>query len=761
MLGTLLPLVILGVSVVVVDYIAKKQYETYVVQYIFFTRYPIIFGLILVFLPVVGPIFAPAMLRNVFVVDMIGAGLVGFTASFYCWAVVYTWKLTYLSIPLRCKLPFREADDWETEAKKIAERLHGRDYEIIDSATASLSLLLALPLLVTVIYFAPLYRLFTAAGFIAGMFVAMLVRNQSSAWIRNAVKKGTVEKAWDDTFTESTEIGASFLGRLRDFFKELKDDFKRAPAMGVVHARAGNFFAVSLVIVVGILLLYLPTFTFNSQLPAIVILLCILLLLTWMFGRLSYRLDKYRIPIALAFVAFFFIEFLIPNDHVYRSERWNGATELTSTEAIGSRVDKITKDDPDAPVVIVSASGGGIRAALWTGVVLEGLTQVEANTPELKDRIVLMSSVSGGSVGSMYYYAKEYLGNLAADSASTAGGTTSLAPVVWGFAYPEALRLVLGSWMNPVNHIDRGWAQEVAWGQQISGDPMISSLSQAVKTGDSPLHIYNSCLLETGQRYLISPAKADLPRFVNEKQEGTRQTLPRALDSRQLDLDMRLVTAARLSATFPYATPQARSEYVSDDDEFQFTDQQKYRVADGGYYENSGLLTSIELFDRYLEDQPMNSGPKRVAFIEIRADPGDFGTWKSPNKGGLKTELVGPMTTAVNVVFGAQAARNRQELRWMGQLWQKRNGVEVQHFVFYLSHGPLSWHLSEIEKMQIRDHLQPMEQLQDRSADIKTKIAKGKALSTAEREWVSRQEARKYNLNEAERLREFLTRKEE
>jgi hypothetical protein len=76
---------------------------------------------------------------------------------------------------------------------------------------------------------------------------------------------------------------------------------------------------------------------------------------------------------------------------------------------------RILETDERAPVVIVASSGGGSRAALFTSLVLEALSNEsltdwsqEAKYENLKwgDQIVLMSSVSGGSLGNGYYAAR-------------------------------------------------------------------------------------------------------------------------------------------------------------------------------------------------------------------------------------------------------------------------------------------------------------------------------------------------------------------
>ena len=67
---------------------------------------------------------------------------------------------------------------------------------------------------------------------------------------------------------------------------------------------------------------------------------------------------------------------------------------------------------PPGPVIFVAASGGGSRAALFTGLVLEALSHEALDTPSgegeggkhtLDQNIALISAVSGGGLASAYY----------------------------------------------------------------------------------------------------------------------------------------------------------------------------------------------------------------------------------------------------------------------------------------------------------------------------------------------------------------------
>ncbi len=75
-------------------------------------------------------------------------------------------------------------------------------------------------------------------------------------------------------------------------------------------------------------------------------------------------------------------------------------------DRVDARLDSM--GDPNHPVVFVAASGGGSRAAIWATWVLEALerTLLPGEAPEgatLADRVLFISSVSGGSLGAVHW----------------------------------------------------------------------------------------------------------------------------------------------------------------------------------------------------------------------------------------------------------------------------------------------------------------------------------------------------------------------
>ena len=624
--------------------LANKQVKHYFFQYGFFTRYSTLFGLILFCLPLAATL-APSIAANLFVMNWLGATLVGLTATLYAWAIVYTFRLTWLSVPLRCKLSFNRGENWKAAAKKIVTELNKKNYVIVDLWLATFSIVLAVPLFAYIIYRAVDWWVYNLIGVLLGVLLAFLLR--TATWYLWGKNRKYKEKLWvEDAKEFDISSTTNFLSKVSAVFLEVYLDFDIAPAMRIIHKRAAWFALLTCFLVLLPLgVVYHPSYGLAPELPAIVILIALLSAMTSLFGLLGYVFDKDRIPVVLVMLILVVgIQFLIPNKHVYETGAWPDNSNTSSSAALHQRIGKM---DESKPVVMVAASGGGSRAALWSTHVME---QLQLEIPQFKEQLGVVSSVSGGSIGQMYFWDKYYFKEGQAPEASSAAESSSLTATVWGLTFLEAPRLLFSS--NVIKG-DRGWAQEKTW-QQLLNQPekKISHLYENVKNGEWPIPVFNSCFQETGQRFLISPVALNSDANLNSaakndnnlnNPDGKFATVisPFRDSVVDLNLDMKLVTAARLSATFPYATPQSQSD-VTIQVEGEPTETQKLHAADGGFYDNSGVITILEIIDRFREKHSEESNEVKIALVEIRASSGDFEDGDSVDigSGGIATEIL-------------------------------------------------------------------------------------------------------------------------
>ncbi len=120
--------------------------------------------------------------------------------------------------------------------------------------------------------------------------------------------------------------------------------------------------------------------------------------------------------------------------------------------------------------------------------------------------LILVSSVSGGSVGNMYVVGSyDSDGRLRKDLMQVIrddAARTSLSAVGWGILYPDFVRTVplVGSFLAAHGFgedVDRGWALEIQWFDHWDGrlwktPPTISEWSKEVAVGKRPAAIFNA-----------------------------------------------------------------------------------------------------------------------------------------------------------------------------------------------------------------------------------------------------------------------------
>lgn len=396
--------------------------------------------------------------------------------------------------------------------------------------------------------------------------------------------------------------------------------------------------------------------------PALVSLLMVVLMLGWVNAEAESILGRWHIPLFLAVVAWAAINAWIPlADHTY------AMVERSTVKA--AEPDKILMAKGRKRAIVVAAAGGGIQSAAWTAQVLEGLRQLHGQA--FDDALCLISSISGGSTGSACYI--NALANpQAAVQPFLAASASSLDEVAWGLAWPDLWR-ILFPWPFG-KFIDRAGAMEIAWSANATNpgfEPQLktrlSDWNEPAANGDLPAVIMNSTMVEVGSPLLLGTS--DVNRY-------HRAITGRWMDGDQLhregerEMDIPVVRAARLSATFPYVTPVARPAKAN----------LQPHMIDGGLYDNYGVATLTEWLDQALENA---EGITHVLVIQISGfPPSQFCIPKPPaTQQGWFLQLVAPLTTLANVRVAGQVSHRDIELQMLMDKWCCR-GVKIEDVDF-------------------------------------------------------------------------------
>lgn len=251
-------------------------------------------------------------------------------------------------------------------------------------------------------------------------------------------------------------------------------------------------------------------------------------------------------------------------------------------------LDAYRKAERPYPVIIASAEGGGIYAAAHAYL---GLSAMQAICPSFPNHLFATVGVSGGSIGTMLYSANQ------ASRASTRdlvpcrnpegrAAAVDTRPMTTDLISPPLANLLvvqladfLLPFFNPFPDSGEVLGKAIAGmvpNNQHTSEPLRASWQPK---GSRPATLFVTTDVSDGNKFVISPLAGAGAIAAATFPSGTIQSTR----------DIASSDAAFISARFPWLTATARLR-VSED---------SYRIlADGGYYENSGADTAMDLISQ-------------------------------------------------------------------------------------------------------------------------------------------------------------------
>jgi len=269
------------------------------------------------------------------------------------------------------------------------------------------------------------------------------------------------------------------------------------------------------------------------------------------------------------------------------------------------------------PMLIVATAGGGIRAAYWTAEVLEKLAgDFEEDGFEreggVRPYLFAISGVSGGSVGAAAFdaaLAKRDENRCKTDTATCPLATKFLTA---DFLAPALASLVFvdapSSFLPNFGQADRGTALERSFESASGGlltRPFLSLFRYKKDPAAEgwapwrPILLLNATHEETGKRLITGHVLIERNVFID------------SLDALHvLGKDVRASTAAHNSARFSYISPAGD------------LGDKRGSVIDGGYFENYGALSALELARAARWELRDEKPGVKLVILMISSDPG-------------------------------------------------------------------------------------------------------------------------------------------
>jgi hypothetical protein len=288
------------------------------------------------------------------------------------------------------------------------------------------------------------------------------------------------------------------------------------------------------------------------------------------------------------------------------------------------------KQNSERPtIILMNVSGGGLRSSTFVMNILQQLDSITKGN--LMNQTFLISGASGGMLSAAYFrelYAErkkskginlqsnEYTENITEDL---------LNPIFSSMVSRDLFAPAQKFSIGPYEYLkDRGYAFEEKLNVNTGGimNKQLRDYVADEKAANIPMIIFNSVITLDGRKLMIGTQPLSFmmkpPAFSTDKSYGPDAVDFTSLFARQNPGNIRLLTALRMNATFPYVLPNVwlPTNPVID-------------VMDAGIKDNFGQETSFRFIDHF-RDWLINN-TSRIIILQIRDRGIDYGQHTNEN----------------------------------------------------------------------------------------------------------------------------------
>jgi hypothetical protein len=459
--------------------------------------------------------------------------------------------------------------------------------------------------------------------------------------------------------------------------------------------------------------------------PAAASILIFFATMTAVIGSLSYFLQSWSLPFFIIIILF--ADVLYKNEIIDNRNKAYGLNYSNKAERPEynkaalqnlSAPQKITADKTnmlqllanwkskqaeDKPVMIfINVSGGGLRSGTFVMNTLQKLDS--AVNGKLLNHTMLISGASGGMLAATYYrelyrqkqkdsllkmYNPLYADNIAKDLLNPL-----FSSMVSRDIFSPAQKFVVGKYKYVK---DRGYAFEQKLNRN-SGNMLDKQLKQYAddeKNAAIPLMIFNSTIGRDGRKMMIcsQPISFMMKPFA---QANEMQASPDAVDfaamfAKKDPLNIRLLTALRMNASFPYVLPNVwlPSNPVID-------------VMDAGLRDNYGQETTLRFIENFKDWLKENTS--KIIVLQIQDRQQD--NWQQPFETGSITDaLIKPGTMLQHNWYKLQSFSETDQYSYLHAGF----GQQLQRISFMYAPeteekgAALNFHLTAREKIAVKE----------------------------------------------------------
>jgi hypothetical protein len=287
-------------------------------------------------------------------------------------------------------------------------------------------------------------------------------------------------------------------------------------------------------------------------------------------------------------------------------------------------------------MVFINVSGGGLRSATFVMNMLQKIDSV--TNGKLMRQTFLISGACGGMLSATYYRelyrSKQKGANIQLNNPSYITDITQdlLNPVFTSLVSRDIFSPAQKFSVGPYKYIkDRGYAFEQKLNENAENllGQSISGIAGDEKAANIPMIIFNTVITRDGRKMMICSQPLSFMMKPADKEYDESQS-PDAVDfsalfAKQNPQNLRLLTALRMNATFPYVLPNVwlPTKPIID-------------VMDAGLRDNFGQETTLRFIDNFKDWITENTSG--VVILQLRDRIKD--NWQQPLETGSITDIV-------------------------------------------------------------------------------------------------------------------------
>ena len=377
-------------------------------------------------------------------------------------------------------------------------------------------------------------------------------------------------------------------------------------------------------------------------------------------------------------------------------------------------------DSVKPKMVFLCTSGGGQRAAVWT---MRTLQYVDSMTHgEMFRHARLITGASGGIIGASYYrelYLQQHQGKKINSSDPVYFDNISkdvLNPIVFSMVVNDLFfRFQKFTDGKHEYYKDRGYAFEQKMHENTSY-VLYKSISDYKKPEEEaiiPMLILSPTVINDGRKLFISPldisymtrASSNNDRNFHAKLKGIE--FRKFYEEQEAD-NLHFMSALRMSATFPYITPNV-----------DLPSEPAMEIMDAGLSDNFGVSDAMKYM--YVFKDWISNNTSGVIFIDIRDSQKDMEVEKN-NEGSILSKALAPIGSLYNNWDFYQDFNNDNLIEY-SRSWLNcpMDVIEFEYIPLYgekqkaketkqplkgkkipNERAALSWHLTTREKQSLR-----------------------------------------------------------